>query len=361
MTFMKLSGDGIAQFGASIPIQQRMKSYVSGQANKNPPQRLQRLRELRKQGSPKICLIRGEGIGDVLMTTPTVRALKTQDNADITYATNSRYLDGALPKVLKYNPDISKVIDRDFVDEAEYDLVINLHCPCLKHEYPGNRPPNRVDLFADHAGVSLADHNIKYYIQPEEIEWAKSFLLKEGIKETDTSILVHVFTTSKKRDMNIAAYKQGLMRLAQEGVKLVIVKNDSDIMSDILFDNIPGARVLKNADVRQIAGVIHSTTMTLCPDSSIMHLAGALNKPMIAIFGSTDPGARINYYAKASYIWPGIEMNCSPCFSGTCSMHFMCYKRITSDMIFEACVNKLNHLSEIKNTYLNDQIEVEIL
>jgi ADP-heptose:LPS heptosyltransferase len=320
-----------------------MRPYVSGQANLFPPKRVKQLRRLLETQSPNICIIRGEGIGDVLMTTPTVEALKNTfpEKANITYTTNTRYLDGGLVKVLKYNPFVDRVIDRNEVDESDYDLVINLHCPCVGYEKRENLPINRIDLFAAHAGVKLENKVPRYYIQTSEIEWGNTFFSKNKIKSTDKTILVHIFTTTTRRNLNSGVFKSALMDLSRKGYKLIILSHSTDYPSDVLFSNIPNSVYIKDEDIRNIASIMVKSDLLLCPDSCMLHLAGALSVPTVSIFGHTDPRARINYYSNTVAIWGAERMSCKNCWSLPCPNKEACYKVITKDMIVGTCENMI--------------------
>jgi len=333
----KLDSDGIVKF-------QRMRVYVPGQANFNPPKRIKRLQELIDTHAPNVCVVRGEGIGDVLMTTPLLHGLKEMfdDNVHVTYATNTRYLGGALARVLKHNPDIDRIIDREEIDESDYDIVINLHCPAIGYERNLNNPPkNRVDIFAEHAGVSLTDKKVKYFIQPEEIEAGDNFISKHGVKIADKVILVHLFTSAVRRNLDTMVMKDTLQQLANVGFKLILLRHRSDPPSNIMWESIPGVVVLKDADIRHVAGVMKNCDLLLCPDSIMLHIAGALNVPTIALFGDTNPKARTNYYSSVSYIWPGEGIKCCPCWLLDCTMNYTCFKMISSRLIVDACLQKL--------------------
>lgn len=337
-----------------------MRSYVSGQANLYPQKRIKRLRELMDTKSPRVCVIRGEGLGDVLMTTPTIDALKSYfpEPAHITYATNTRYLEGALPKALQYNPSIDNIIDRDQVDEGDYDLTINLHCPCVAYEKRENPPINRIDLFAAHAGVKPENKLPRYFVKQEELDEAKRFLSSKRINENDKTILVHIFTSTIRRNLDDNKIKNTLMTLGRNG-KLIILSHKTDYPTNIIFSNIPNATVF-SGDVRQIAAIMKYCDLVLCPDSSILHLAGALSVPTVSIFGHTDPRARINYYRNAVAIWPGKDYAACPCWHRPCTLKEACYKAITSEMIISACeqtLGKINPQPAIQRT--EDTIQIE--
>lgn len=79
--------------------------------------------------------------------------------------------------------------------------------------------------------------------------------------------------------------------------------------------------------------------MSLCDtivsnDSGLMHVAAALNKQLIAIFGSSDPFHTPPMNASAVIEYLGLE--CSPCFKRTCPLtHLNCLKQITPSKIIQ--------------------------
>ena len=63
-------------------------------------------------------------------------------------------------------------------------------------------------------------------------------------------------------------------------------------------------------------------------DSGLMHIAAALNKKLIAIYGSSDPTHTPPMHPQAVIEYLGL--GCSPCFKRTCPLgHLNCLKQIT--------------------------------
>lgn len=333
-----LNNDGV------VTIDKRLQPLTVSAANTNPPKRIARIKELINTKEPRICVLRGEGIGDVLMTTPTVHALVKLFNnkIELTYATNTAYLNKALSKVLMYNPDINKVIDRDHLNEADYDVVVNLHCPAIMHEKPMAPPINRIDLFARHAGVSLVDTKPHFYLQPEEINNARSALY--GITSTNKKkILVNLVSSAYSRSMLNSTIYSALAELGQLGYQLLIVSHDSDHSSTNEAKSIPGCIPIHNKDVRELAAIMTQCNLVLCPDSAILHIAGALSIPTVALFGPTDPRARVNYYPNAKAIWGGEGMPGHPHWYEKCPFGDLCWKSITKEQIVNACLSQLKY------------------
>jgi heptosyltransferase-2 len=70
-------------------------------------------------------------------------------------------------------------------------------------------------------------------------------------------------------------------------------------------------------------------------DSGLMHVAAALNKNLIAIYGSSDPGFTPPLNDNAQVI--SLNLDCAPCFKRDCPLgHCNCLTGITPDKVLDA-------------------------
>lgn len=73
-------------------------------------------------------------------------------------------------------------------------------------------------------------------------------------------------------------------------------------------------------------------------DSGLMHIAAALNKNLIAIYGSSDPNFTPPLNSKANVI--NLNLDCSPCFKRACPLgHTNCLNHILPQQIFSKILN----------------------
>lgn len=94
--------------------------------------------------------------------------------------------------------------------------------------------------------------------------------------------------------------------------------------------NLAGETSLAQAiDLMSCAGAVVSN------DSGLMHVAAALNLPLVAVYGSTSPDFTPPLAEQVAIVRTGIE--CSPCFDRTCRYgHYNCLRQLPSSMVIDA-------------------------
>ncbi len=85
--------------------------------------------------------------------------------------------------------------------------------------------------------------------------------------------------------------------------------------------------------LRELIALIQSCSIFLTNDSGPMHIASALNIPLLALFGSTSD-VRTGPYAMVSKVIHK-HVECSPCYKRECPIDFRCMKRIEVDEVYK--------------------------
>lgn len=291
----------------------------------------------------KILVIRFSSIGDIVLTTPVIRTVHQQLGAEVHFLTKS-----AFAPILLSNPHVARVItlsdDFDAMLETlkseQYDHIIDLHHNIrtkrikialarpstafkklnfqkwLLVRFGINRLPDVhiVDRYlgAGHSlGIMKDGKGLDVYIPPEkEIDIHATFGTDQG---SYVAVVIGAAHQTKCLTTDqIARFCNSIGRpVILLGGKDEISKAQSITMhttSDSVSDATGRFDILQSASIIRQAGVV------ITHDTGLMHIAAALQKPQVVIWGNTIPEfGMYPYYGDAKTKWISIEQKGLPC------------------------------------------------
>jgi len=258
--------------------------------------------------SPKVLLKRKVRLGDIVMALPVAKKL-TKDGYRVFFCTKPEYktiLDLSVPKFAfvdfaKYNPsDYSKVLNIDRISA-------NGKKQCT----------SKIDLFFATAGFEpseISDEDKKPQIQcTEEMRnWANKFFESHGISD-----IINVI-------VSIESYNPRSPRSVPVGVMSKLFEEHLDVNFILVGTNpidIPKWSNVMNwtgntPSLQELISIIDRSDYIVSIDTGVVHVSGALNKPMIVIFGPTRPDFLVKYYDDVIVLDANRE--CSPCWEKGC-------------------------------------------
>ncbi len=83
-------------------------------------------------------------------------------------------------------------------------------------------------------------------------------------------------------------------------------------------------------DLKQLVALIDGARLVIANDSGPMHIASALNRPLVTLFGPTNP-VRTGPYGRMDTVLR-LDIACSPCYSRSCS-HLSCMRWLDVDSV----------------------------
>jgi len=144
----------------------------------------------------------------------------------------------------------------------------------------------------------------------------------------------------------VAALVARLVR--ERGVTCVAVgaSHDRDVAREIeswIRENAPDALgrfvdLTGHTSLGALLGLIERMDVFVSNDSGAMHLAAALGRPVVALFGPTDERATRPI---GDHVLLSASVFCRPCMLRECPIDHRCMKRISVDDVFGAVVSRL--------------------
>ena len=330
----------------------------------------------------KILVIRFSSIGDIVLTTPVVRVLKSQlKDAEIHYATRLEY-----EAILSANPHIDKIHlleenIRSFISELKkekFDHIIDLHHnfktfliktslgiksssyqklnirKWLIVNLKVNALPNVhiVDRYLQAAaklGVNNDGDGLDYFIPHKdevENEWlpeshrGEFYVLAIGAKfatkrlpqskiiELCDKINKPVILLGGREEVEVGQYVEKFFEKREKNKSYE--KGLKDLNKKTIIFNGCG-----KFNLNQSGSIIKQSNGVFCHDTGLMHIAAAFDKQVFSIWGNTLPEFGMYPYQTKFTVFENNALSCRPCNkigSSKCPLgHFDCMNKQVFD------------------------------
>lgn len=305
----------------------------------------------------KILLIKLLSLGDVVLSTAVIEAVRKKfPSAYISFATCESNKD-----IIEGNPNLNRVylvrdFDRDeFVTELEYyhavtrellceerwDLVYPMQVLDLECGYWGT-DYHLKDLYADLANVYLS--NEKTFISGARIDDSVVGSILKDRKVSHKVILMHTTSGWALKDWDYKKYVELADKL-KENMDCIIFQVGGALDKSIdsgFVEHLQGRLSLK-----EVAGLMKHSDLLICPDSGLMHMAGACGLALVALFGPTSPPTGGPIFS-GNYICIQSDSSCGiACHMRNCNLSRDCAKDIPVDGVYEASKKMLDRKESI--------------
>lgn len=262
----------------------------------------------------KICILRTcGGLGDIINMRMIFQDIKSlYPEFHITWALPSNYFAAA-----ERHPYVDKVIHCGDLDRSEYLQIYNLTNACTRYEWAKGKDndKNRADIWAEHIGIKLHNHNAhmpSYNFEFENIKCKLKMVGWDGSKK-----LISFAPRSALAVKNLTQQQVEFIKNLTKDFFLVIVH--SYPILEFVHLGIP---MLTGMPLKEAIATIQLCDMNISTDTGIMHIAGAYGKPSMAIFSYTNGYNIAKYYENVNVVQKHIIDNTSTC--GPCNNYYNC-------------------------------------
>lgn len=198
-------------------------------------------------------------------------------------------------------------------------------------------------------GISISSTPPKIYLDEKEIQNAHAFLRDKGYEKGKFLIGINSDAAygETKRWLTSRFHEVAKTLLENNKDLYVVFFGDSSSLERIkeMVADLPirAINLAGMTSLRELAGLIQCVDVFLTNDSGPMHIAAALDIPVVALFGSTSEMITGPFVGGVIVKKP---LPCSPCFQRKCKKNVLCMQAIKADEVIKIMQNKINE----KNT-----------
>ncbi len=328
------------------------------------------LKAERKTPIKKVLIIRFSSIGDVVLTTPIVRCIKKQLNAEVHYLTKDSYKsivisNPFIDKVYSITSDISPILPH--LKNEDYDLILDLHKNIrswrvkralgtrviafdkinfekwLMVRFKKDRLPDThlVDrYFSALRSIHVKDDGLglNYFIPKEEKIDIATFLKENGVTTSFGNQYISIAIGAAHATKKLPNDK--LIEICQKiKIPVILLGGPGDQQNGDKIKTSSGSHVINAAgklSIHQSASIIQQASKVISHDTGMMHIATAFQKELISVWGNTIP--KFGFFPYYGSNNPNLNttmevtnLSCRPCSKlgrGFCPKgHFKCMKQ----------------------------------
>ncbi len=329
----------------------------------------------------KILITRLHFIGDVILTTPVIRAVRQRfpnayiaylaDKNAITLLENNPYLDELIPFDFKWNLKEQISFIRKLRDK-KFDLVIDLfgnprsailsfltgakiriggEFGWRKFLYTNpiprtNEKKNAIKFHLDYLkplGIENSDLKTEIFLLEEEIKWGRNYLKSKGLDPDEKMIFgIHPGATWPAKmwfKENFAKLADKIVSNFNAGVAITHSESETELAMDVF--NLSSKRnivVLDSLNLRQLASVLSNFDFYISNDCGPMHISAAVGTKTIGLFGPGEEDIWFPYPENEGHKALRIDVECHPCHLDFCNRtgenYMKCMKILTVEIVF---------------------------
>lgn len=206
--------------------------------------------------------------------------------------------------------------------------VISIKEKGMKHERDYNL------YLLEKLGIPIVDRRTYFPLDKEDKKHIEKMLRKRGVESTDKIVVIHPSASCVSKrwpEEYFCELTDYLITKLSCKVCVVTSKEESKYANRVVAFNPSVIDLRGKLSLKELGALINKSALFISNDSGPVHIAAALNKPVISIFGRNDPGLSPTRWRPLGInsFYLHKPTNCSPCLAHNCDRGFICLRSIT--------------------------------
>jgi lipopolysaccharide heptosyltransferase II len=201
---------------------------------------------------------------------------------------------------------------------------------------PRHEVRRQLDLVAT-IGACTGNERLSFSVLPADLEWARQRLAQIGIGPRRPWLLMHPGATAASRRYPPEHWVGALRLLVADGMPVVFTGSGDEraLVNAILAGaGVPAQSLAGAATLGQLGALISLATVMVSNNTGPAHIAAALGTPLVDLYALTNP--QHTPWQSPSRVLSH-DVPCRDCYRSICPMgHHDCLRRVTPDQVAEA-------------------------
>ncbi len=165
--------------------------------------------------------------------------------------------------------------------------------------------------------ITPQDKQLVLKLKPQDVQWGQEFLAEQTIKASGPLIAIHpgaVKTGKRWPHQRFAQVGKELIERSQAHLLLLGSGSERALLEQLKTAIGSAAQtIVCGTDLPRVAALLKRCQLFIGNDSGLMHLATAVQTPIVAIFGPGSPQTTAPYSHTLPYVTVSKEFDCRPC------------------------------------------------
>ncbi|MFN8379228.1 MAG: glycosyltransferase family 9 protein [Anaerolineae bacterium] len=204
-------------------------------------------------------------------------------------------------------------------------------------------------------GATLGEANLplRYTVTDDDRAWMNGYLSEYELRSDDRLIALHAGAGTMVKLWEPQRWATVADRLArQSSAKVVLTGSEAEIpLTRAIASHMTETPIVMAGDTQigTLAALLERSALAVGPDSGPLHLAVAVGTPTVALFGPADPNEFRPWGPPMRHLVLTTDIGCRPCrildWSGDSSENHPCVREISIERVVEAGHRVLNAVS----------------